>query len=144
MLSISASGIFWTLFNKVLPGKSCDARVRLCLVCAQAARDLCQSWTGMEQWVGGLAALLGLQGSCGSHSNPLSTLQSRQEHLSRVASGLESISALPRQHSVPLALELWPTLVWAKPCSAAKGRCLPSPSPAGSRPAWAVPGCAQW
>lgn len=26
-----------------------------------------------------------------------------------VASGLESISALPGQHSVPLALELWPT-----------------------------------
>lgn len=56
----------------------------------------------MEQWVDGLAALLGLQGSCGSHSNPLSTLQDGQEGLSRVASGLESISALPRQHSAPL------------------------------------------
>lgn len=59
MLSISASGIFWTLFNKVLPGKGCDAWVRFCLVCAQATGDLGQTWPGMEQWVDGLAALLG-------------------------------------------------------------------------------------
>lgn len=112
--------------------------MRFCLVCAQATRFLCQMWTGMEQWVNGLAALLRLQGSCGSHSNPLSTLYSGQEGLGRVASGLESISALPKQHSVPLpwSCSQHSVSAGAKPSSAAQGRCLPSP-------AWAVPGCAQ-
>lgn len=62
--------------------------------------------------------------SPGSHSNSLSTLQSGQEGLGRAASGLESISALPGQHSVPLPRSYGQHSVsaWAKPSSAARGR----------------------
>lgn len=88
--------------------------MRFCLVCAQATRFLCQMWTGMEQWVNGLAALLGLQGSCGSHSNPLSTLYSGQE-------GLGQGCLWPREHLCPSqatfsasALELQPTLSFCR------------------------------
>lgn len=127
MLSISASGFFWTLFNKVLPWKGCDAWVRFCQVCAQATRDLCQTGTGMELWLDGLAVLLGLQ--------------SGQEGLGRLGSALESISALPREHSVPLPWSCGQHSVsaWSKPSSGAQRRCLSSPSSASSRPA-----CPKW
>lgn len=122
MLSISASGFFWTLFNKVLPWKGCDAWVRFCQVCAQATRDMPdRDWHGaVVGWAGSSPGAAEWAGGSGQ---------------AWLCSG-EHLCPSQGTFSAP-ALELWPALSLCS--SGAQRRCLSSPSTASSRPA-----CPKW